>query len=86
MAQRQLGSLDRDPCKQILKWRIVGGRLIEEDISAGTGGPWSSGNEKSWWRKGDQDGTLSLGSRWVVWKLWTDGGCDGNRMSGAAAY
>ena len=66
--------------------RVKGGRLIEEDISAGTGGPWSSGNEKSWWRKGDQDGTLSLGSRWVVWKLWTDGGCDGNRMSGAAAY
>lgn len=31
MAQRQLGSLDRDPCKQILKWRIVGGRLIEEN-------------------------------------------------------
>ena len=31
MAQRQLGSLDRDPCKQILRWRIVGGRLIEEN-------------------------------------------------------
>lgn len=31
MAQRQLGSLDRDPCKQILKWRIGGGRLIEEN-------------------------------------------------------
>lgn len=49
--------------------RVKGGRLIEEDIGAGTGGPRNSGNEKSWWRKGDQDGTLSLGSRWIVWKL-----------------
>ena len=63
--------------------RVKGGRLIEEYVGAGTRGPWSSGNEKTWWRKGDQDGTLSLGSRWIVWELWTDGGCDGNRMSGA---
>lgn len=27
--------------------RMKGGRLIEEDVDAGTGGPWSSGNEKT---------------------------------------
>lgn len=30
-AQRWFGSLGRDPCKHILRWRIVRRRLIEED-------------------------------------------------------